>query len=305
MDDPYKTLGVSRDVSDKDIRRAYLKLAKLHHPDLNPGNAAAEERFKGITAANDLLSDSEQRGRFDRGEIDMSGQERPPQPTYRDFADTDMGRRYSRGPANSGNWNADSLNDIFGSMFGEPDPRRKMAGEDTRYALRIAFLDAVNGTTRRLELPDGASVDVKIPPGADEGLHLRLRGKGSAGRNGGATGDLLIELHIEPHSIFRRDGQNLQLDLPVSFRDAVLGGQVEVPTPLGPVLMRIPAHSDSGAKLRLRGRGVPAHDGQPAGDLTATLRLMVGTTDAALEDFLRGWTPNHSSDQSRTMEATP
>ncbi|MDR3373094.1 MAG: J domain-containing protein [Ancalomicrobiaceae bacterium] len=298
VDAPYKTLGVARDASQDVIHRAYLRLAKQHHPDLNPGNSAAEARFKAISAANSLLSDVETRGKFDRGEIDASGQERRPQPNYRDFADADTGRRYSRSGANPRDWSDDSFDDIFGSMFHESDGARRMGGQDHLFSITIDFLEAVNGATKRLGLPDGADFDVKIPAGTDDGQVLRLRGKG------GAPGDALIEVHVAPHAVFHRDGQDIRLDLPVSFAEAVLGGSVEVPTPAGPVRMKVPPHSDTATKLRLRGRGVPAHGGRSAGDLIATLRLVFGPTDAALEAFLRDWAPDHPNNPRQTMEAT-
>ncbi|MDR3372408.1 MAG: DnaJ C-terminal domain-containing protein [Ancalomicrobiaceae bacterium] len=304
MDDPYKTLGVARDASEDVIHRAYLKLAKLHHPDLNPGNAAAEARFKAISAANTLLSDAETRGKFDRGEIDASGQERRPQPNYRDFADSETGRRYSRSGSDAGNWGSGTFDDMFGSMFHEPDSGRRMGGQDHLFSVTVDFLNAVNGTTRRLSLPGGADFDVKIPAGTDDGQVLRLRGKGGKGLNGGAPGDALIEVHVAPHAVFHRDGPDIRLDLPVSFAEAVLGGHVDVPTPAGPVRMKVPPHSDTGTKLRLRGRGVPTHGGRPAGDLIATLTLVVGPTDAALEAFLRNWAPDHPANPRQSMEAT-
>ncbi len=301
--DPYTTLGLARNASADDIQRAYHKLAKLHHPDLNPGNAAAEDRFKAIAGANELLSDPETRGKFDRGEIDASGHERAPQPSYRDFADGEPGRRYSRAGAGPGGWKAENLRDIFGSMFEEPDAAGRGPGRDQLYALDVAFLDAVNGATRRLTLPSGTGFDVKIPIGTDEGKVLRLRGKGDPGRNGGAAGDVLIEVHIIPHGFFQREAQDLRLDLPVTYAETVLGAQVEVPTPSGPVRMRIPPRSDTGTKLRLRGRGVPTHGGQPTGDLFATLRLVVGPVDDALEAFLKSWVPEHPVSPRHAMEA--
>ncbi len=305
MEDPYKTLGVPHDASPDDIRRAYRNLAKRHHPDLNPGNAKAEERFKTVSAANALLSDPVKRGQFDRGEIDATGQARPPQPSYRDYAEGEPGRRYGPGPQRGG-WTADDLNDLFGAMLDEDrraGGKARRRGADEHYALTTDFLDAVNGATRRLTLPDGRTLDVKIPPGTTDGQTLRLRGQGRKGANGGADGDALIEIHVTPHRCFRRDGQDIRLDLPVTLPEAVLGGPVEVPTPGGPVRMRIPPHSDSGTELRLRGRGVPAHGGAAAGDLYATLRVVVGTPDAALEEFLRTWKPEHAADPRRAMEA--
>jgi DnaJ-class molecular chaperone len=306
LEDPYQTLGVARDASQDDIRTAYRKLAKQHHPDLNPGNAKAEERFKTISAANELLSDPEKRKKFDRGEIDAAGQERAPQPTYREYADAAQGRRYGTAGPQPGAWSDDDLADMLGAMFEEPrgaGAAARMRGRNEHYALTVGFLDAVNGATSRLTLPDGATLDVKIPPGTAEGQVLRLRGKGGAGRNGGPDGDALIEIHVAPHRYFERDGRDIRLELPVTLAEAVLGGPVEVPTPGGPVRMRVPPHSDTGTELRLRGRGVPAHGHHGAGDLFAKLRVVLGTPDAALEAFLRDWKPEHPADPRRAMEA--
>ncbi len=306
MEDPYKTLGVSRDASQDDIRRAYRTLAKRHHPDLNPGNAKAEDRFKTVAAAYALLSDPVKRGQFDRGEIDATGQARPPQPSYRDFAEGEHGRRYGPGPQ-PGGWTAEDLGDLFGGMFDQdrdPGGKLRRRGRDARYSLATDFLDAVNGATRRLALPDGRTLDVKIPPGTEDGQTLRLRGQGHKGSNGGADGDALIEIRVAPHRYFKRDGGDIRLELPVTLPEAVLGGPVEIPTPGGPVRMHIPPHSDGGTELRLRGRGVPKHGSHAAGDLYATLRVVVGTADAALEAFLRTWKPEHPADPRRAMEAS-
>jgi DnaJ-class molecular chaperone len=306
LEDPYKTLGVSRDASQEDIRRAYHALAKQHHPDLNPGNAKAEERFKAVSAAYDLLSDPEKRGQFDRGEIDAAGHERAPEPSYRHYAESEAGRRYDRAGPQTGGWSAEDLDAMFGSIFSaddRPGGKARMRGRDEYYSLTTDFLDAVNGATRRLTLPDGHTLDVKIPPGTSDGQILRLRGRGRKGANGTPDGDALIEIHVTPHRYFERDGQNIRLELPVTLSEAVLGGPVEVPTPGGSVRMRIPPRSDSGTELRLRGRGVPAHAGKPAGDMYATLRVVLGTPDAALEEFLRTWKPEHPADPRRAMEA--
>jgi len=298
-DDPYETLGVSRDADQAAIRKAYRDLAKKHHPDLNPGNKAAEAAFKTVSAANELLSDPEKRAAFDRGEIDASGQPRPERAGWRDFAETAAGSRYrpQTGGGTSGHpaggWGAseEELGDIFSSIFGEgmgagrSGPRR---GADERYALRIDLLDAVGGATRRLTLPDGRVLDVKIPAGLEDGQTLRLRGRGAPGRQGGPAGDALIEVSVAPHPFFRREGQDIRLDLPVTLREAVLGGRITVPTPGGPVSMTVPAHSDTGRTLRLRGRGVPAHGELLAGDLFVTLRVVLGEPDPELDAFLAG-----------------
>ena len=307
MDDPYKTLGVSKAASQDDIRRAYRKLAKKHHPDLNPGNAKAEEVFKGVTAANDLLSDPERRSRFDRGEIDASGQEHAPRSSYRDYAEGDAGQRYSHGGGAQG-WDTDDFADIFGSAFGGGRGRasdRPRRGQDEHYTLNAQFLDAINGATQRLTLPDGRTLNAKIPPATADGQVLRLRGQGGPGWNGGAAGDVLIEIHVEPHRFFTRDGQDIRMELPVTVSEAVLGGPIEAPTPSGAVKVRIPPGSDSGSELRLRGRGVPAHDGTAAGDLYATLRVVIGLPDDALKTFLEGWTPEHEVNPRQSMEPRP
>lgn len=305
LDDPYKTLGIARDASAEEIRKAYRKLAKQLHPDLNPGNAKAEERFKAVSAANTLLSDPVTRGKFDRGEIDAEGHERHPQagtrgPSYRQYAEAGPGQRYA--------WREADLSDLFGFGDGGFDEargsgaKRPRRGHNEHYALAIEFLDAVNGAAPRLTLPDERVLDVMIPPGTRDGQTLRLRGQGGRGSNGGPNGDALIDIHVKPHRFFTRDGQDISLDLPVSLSEAVLGGPVEVPTPRGKVRMQIPQHSDSGTKLRLRGRGVAAHGKHAAGDLYATLRVVIGKPDAALEEFLRNWKPEPAPDPRRAME---
>ena len=301
-DDPYKVLGVAPDATDKQIRAAFLKLAKTSHPDLHPGDAKAEDRFKAANAANDLLSDPERRARFDRGEIDAAGQERPPPGpppgyhTYRDHAEGASGARYAAG------FEDDDLGDILSDMFGSrgrADMRR--GGADRRYSLVVPFLDAVRGTAQRLSLPEGGSLDVSIPPGLESGQTLRLRGKGGPGE---PPGDALIEVEVGLHPLFRREGRDIHLELPVTLAEAVLGGAVTVPTISGPVEMTVRPHSDTGTKLRLRGKGVPATGGHPAGDGYVTLRVMLGPIDEGLAAFLRhrkdapAWNPRKGLEAS-------
>jgi len=282
-EDLYTVLGVAKSASADDIRSAFRKLAKKHHPDLNPGNKVAEERFKTISAANEILSDPEQRKKYDAGEIDETGAQKAPPRGYRDYADAAPGARYaySGGGAGAEGFGGETFEDLFGTIFGErgardAGPRR---GQDAQYTLLAAFLDAVNGATTRLTLPDGRTLDVKIPPGTADGDVLRLRGRGAPGRNGGPAGDALIEINVAPHAFFRRDGQDVSLTLPVSLREAVLGAKISVPTPGGPVAMTIRPGADTGTTLRLKGRGVPAHGTLAAGDLYVTLEVRLGPAD--------------------------
>ena len=300
-EDPYTTLGIARTATVDEIRRAYRPMAKKSHPDLHPGDKAAESRFKTINAANDLLSDPEKRARFDRGEIDGEGQPVPERAFYRDYAQSDAGQRYRAGASDGAGFEGADMNDMFGAFFRD-QANRPRQGQDRTYRLGVPFLDTVNGATERLTLPDGQVLDVRIPPGLLDGQVLRLRGKGDPGRTGGPDGDALIEVNVFPHPLYRRDGVDLVMDLPVSFREAVLGARVEVPTPRGRVTLAIPPRSDAGARLRLRGRGVAAHGTAAAGDLYVTLQIVAGPPDAALEAFLQGWSGQEAFDPRAKLE---
>ena len=292
-EDPYSVLGVGRGATAEEIRKAYRAAAKKSHPDLHTGDAGAEARFKALNAAHDLLSDAEKRPAFDRGEIDAEGQPvMPERPFYRDYAQAQpAGGRYS-GAAGSQD---EDLHDLFGAFFrnqaggqgGNQGGARR--GRDRTYRLDVPFLDTVNGATERLTLPDGQSLDVRIPPGLTDGQVLRLRGKGEQGARGGEAGDALIEVSVFPHPLYRRDGADLVIEVPVTFAEAVRGARVEVPTPRGKVTLAVPPRADAGTRLRLRGRGVAAHGTAAAGDLYVVLRIVVGPVDAALETFLAGW----------------
>jgi DnaJ-class molecular chaperone len=299
-EDPYGVLGVARDASQDAIKKAYRKLARQHHPDLNPGKPEAEARFKQVSSAYELLSDEDKRGRFDRGEIDAEGQEKPPAGSYRRYAEEPTGERYSGRPADEGGFE-DLFAEMFGNRRGAPSGPRP--GRDASYRLSVPFLTAVNGATERLTLPDGPVLDVKIPPGVVSGQIMRLRGKGNPGIEGGPAGDALIELTVAEHPIWRRDGYDLRADLPVSLPEAVLGGAVVVPAPTGAVRVTLPAGSDTGRQIRLRGKGIAANGTRAAGDLYLTLKVVIGTPDAALEAFLRDWKPEHPVDPRAGMEA--
>ncbi len=293
--DPYETLGLARDATPEQVRSAFRKLAKKHHPDLNPGSAVAEER---VNAANELLSDPEKRAQFDRGEINAAGDPVAPEPPrYRRYADAAEGARYRAGPDEDF-----QFGDIFGDFLNRGGEGLRMRGADAHYALPVAFLDAVAGATRTFTLPDGRTLDVRIPPGIDDRQILRLKGQGGPGLNGGPPGDALIEVHAEPHPFFTREGDDIHVKLPVTLKEAVLGARVTAPTPVGSVTMTVPKRSDTGTRLRLRGRGIPAHAGRPAGDEYVTLQVTLADADDALETLLSGWEPAVPSEPRRTME---
>jgi DnaJ-class molecular chaperone len=285
---------VKKDASQGDIQKAYRRLAKKLHPDLNPGNKQAENQFKEVSAAYDLLGDPEKRGRFDRGEIDASGAERPEHRYYRDFGGGpgDDARAYT---SDSGFADFDA-DDIFGTIFrrargGERGGTFKMRGPDASYRMEIDFLDAVNGAKRQITMPDSGVLEVTIPPGTDDGTVLRLRGKGRPGLGGGPTGDALIEVSVRPHPVFVRKGDDIHVDQSISLKDAVLGGKITVPTPTGSVTMTVPKWSNTGKVLRLKGKGVKRASGV-AGDEFVTLKIILPEKpDPALEKLVTEWQP--------------
>jgi DnaJ-class molecular chaperone len=297
--DPYKVLGVAKDASPEDIQKAYRTLAKKLHPDLNPGNKRAEEQFKQLSAAYDLLGDADKRARFDRGEIDASGAEPPPRGFYRDHAGG-AGDRYA-----SADGFADfaSGDDIFADLFGRGGRSKlRMRGQNVHYHLDLDFLDAINGAKSQVTMPDTSVLDVSIPAGTRDGQILRLRGKGMAGINGGPPGDALVEIAVRPHHIFTRKGDDIHLELPISIREAVLGGKLSVPTPMGAVSMTVPKWANTGTVLRLKGRGVPRSNGS-RGDEYVTLKVMLPSKpDAELEKLIAQWRASATDNPRQTME---
>lgn len=278
--DPYKELGVSRGASADEIKKAFRKLAKELHPDKNPGNREADERFKRVTAAFDLLGDAEKRARFDRGEIDADGREQ-----FRGFGGGGGarggpgGHPFGQGGSQRGGFENMDLDELFGGMFGGARAGGSRGGfpsrgQDVKATLEISLEDSIAGATRRIQFSDGRTLDVTIPKGAAEGQTIRLRGQGAPGASGRSeAGDALITLKIAPHPVFQREGADLTMDLPVSLPDAVLGGKVPVRTPEGTVSMTIPPGSNSGKILRLKGRG--AFVGGKRGDLLAKLLILL------------------------------
>jgi len=306
-DDPYSVLGVAKTASGADITKAYRKLAKKLHPDLNPGDKAAEEKFKQITAAYEIVGDEEKRGRYDRGEIDAGGQERPQQRYYREYAGGDEGARYR---STAGYEDIGAFSDLFGDLFGERGGARgggaggrrfSMRGQDAQYRLDVDFLDAVNGTKTRITLPDGGTLDVTIPPGVTDGQVLRLKGKGNPGMGEGGAGDALIEITVRPHAVFKREGDDILVEVPITLDEAVLGGKVEVATVTGRVFATVPPGSNTGQTLRLKGRGVKR--GAASGDQLVRLSVvMPERLDDDLKAFAEKWRESHRYDPRQKLK---
>jgi DnaJ-class molecular chaperone len=306
MRDPYEILGLDRSADEAAIKAAYRKLAKRHHPDLHPGDKKAADRFSELNNANDLLSDPERRARFDRGEIDAEGHEVPPRgPFYRDFRGGAPGPdRYSSSQGGSaGSESAGFTEDDIAAFFARHFNARgeganmRVPGADLRYALTLGFLEAANGTSRRVQMPDGRALDVKIPAGIDDGHVIRLKGQGRPGLGGGPPGDALIEVAVAPHPFLRRSGDDVIVDLPVTLKEAVLGASISVPTIKGHVKLTIPPGSGDGTRLRLRGRGI--RDGHQYVELKVAIPP---GEDPALAKFLRDWTPSHPFNPRTGME---
>jgi DnaJ-class molecular chaperone len=295
MRDPYEVLGVSKTAGEAEIKKAFRGLAKKHHPDTKGGDAAAQKRFQEISAAYDIVGDKEKRTKFDQGEIDANGNPRgfdPGAHGYGGGADPrDFHFSWRNGEGGEGGIRPEDLiSELFGGGGGRRRRRQARRGEDFSIAITVGFEEAARGGTRRLILPDGREVDVRIPVGVRDGQQVRLKSQGGPGAENGPAGDVLLTISVAPHPWLSRDGNNLRMDLPVTLGEAVLGGKVTAPTLTGPVTLTVPAGSNSGTSLRLKGKGIPAHGGQPAGDLY--LRLIVTLPekpDATLKDFVAGW----------------
>ncbi len=297
MRNPYQVLGVGREAGDAEIKKAYRKLAKKLHPDVNPGDTAVEQRFKEVSQAYAILGDKEKRGRFDRGEIDESGQER----SFAHGFHQQGGRRRSAGFDFQGFRPEDILSELFGGgqrRQGQAKGRGGASiakGADIKTRITVPFLDAVRGTTKKLRGTDGKILEIKIPPGTDDGQVLRLQGKGKPGV-GGKAGNLLVEIGVTPHPHFTRKDRHIYLELPVTLQEALLGAEVEIPTLEGKVSLKIPAGSNSGTTLRLKGKGLKASKaGEAAGDFYVRLKLVLpDKPDRKLKDFVKSWGDAHS-----------
>jgi DnaJ-class molecular chaperone len=300
MRDPYDILGVSRTASDEDIKKAYRKLAKELHPDLHPDDPQVTERFKEVSAAYKLVGDPDQRRKYDQGEVDANGQAR-------------SGFRYEyagAGPRPGGGGNTFDFSginpeDIFGEFFSNLRGNRRgqggqahadvpHRGADRSYKITVDFLDAAQGSTRRINLPSGKMLDVKIPAGIADGKQIRLKGQGHPGINGGPAGDALIEVSVREHPYFRLDGHDIRVDVPISIDEAVLGAKIEVPTIDGKVSMAIPKNASSGRTMRLKGKGIVKNKSGERGDQYVTLSIVLpGEADAELEKAVAKWSKSH------------
>jgi DnaJ-class molecular chaperone len=301
-DDPYAVLGVPRGASEEDIRRAFRRLAKEFHPDVNPGNISAAEKFKKVTAAYDIIGDAEKRGQYDRGEIDATGE---PRRTYsRSYAGAGARGRPGAGPVPDDLGLGDIFSDIFGSGRGSRGGMRggfAHRGHDLRYTLEIDFLEAVTGTKKRVTLPEGGVLDLAVPEGVSDGQVLRLRGKGGPGALGAEPGDALIEIKVRSHPTFKRVGDDIILECPVTIDEAILGGKIEVPTVTGRVQLTIPKGTSSGQVFRLKGKGVYNVTTANTGDELVSIRIvMPEVIDDSLSYFFSEWRQKHKYDPRRS-----
>ncbi len=312
--DYYQTLGVPRNASEKDIKSAFRKLARQHHPDVNPGDKTAEERFKAINEAYAVLSDPEKRKKYDAFGADWERyQQAGGQPGGFDFS-----QWAARGAGGEAGPNVrygtpedfadlfgedEAYSDFFSTLFGQGrtggraggrrGPRR---GQDYEHPLRVTFDEAFRGATRTFQL-DGRRIEARIPPGVRTGSRVRLSGQGAPGTAGAPSGDLYLLVEVEPDPRFERREDDLYTDVPVDFYTAALGGEVRVPTPDGSVALKIPAHTQAGQTFRVRGKGMPALSGNKRGDLYARAQIVLPDNMSEAElDALRGVARQHRRD---------
>lgn len=317
MADLYAKLGVAKTATDDEIRSAYRKLAKASHPDLHPGDKAAEQTFKEISSAYAIIGDEEKRKKYDAGEIDETGAERQPERRYyREYAGAEPGFKYEAG-SNAG---FDEFGDVFAELFRRqqsgradgmrgdgvsdgPDVHFRTRGRNAAYRLAVDFLEAAKGAKKRIDLPGGRTLDVTIPAGTESGTVLRLAGQGGEGLGDGPRGDALIEIEVRPHPLFRRDGSNIVSTVPITLKEAIAGGSIRVETIDGGVNLKVPKGSSSGAVLRLRGRGIAPRTGTK-GDHLVELRIVLPPhIDEGLEKLVTEWEDRHHYDPRATGDA--
>jgi DnaJ-class molecular chaperone len=305
MKDPYSVLGMQKSASQDEIKAAYRKLAKELHPDVNPGDDAVEQKFKEVSAAYNLLSDKEKRGKYDRGEINADGSPRYDSAFHRAYSQADARRGAGAGNAGSGggfNFSGGDFEDLFSDLFGRT--RRTggrqtgtVKGQDVQYTIQVTFDEAARGIRRRVTLYDGKSIDVTIPPGTEDGQTLRLKGQGMPGLSGAAAGDAFILVQVDDDPRFRREGQDVHVTVPVTLDEAILGGKIQVPTIDGTVSVTVPAGSNTGSRLRLKGKGVSGKRGGVQGDQIVHLEVVLpDKPDPELRKFIQEWATKHRYD---------
>jgi DnaJ-class molecular chaperone len=304
MRDPYEILGVPRTAGEADIKKAFRNLAKKHHPDKHAGDAAAQKKFQEISAAYDILGDKDKRAQFDAGAIGADGNPRgfDPRGGFRQGSPFGFGggggNREFHFSSDEMGGGGSTFEDIFASMMGGGALRggatRAAKGEDFTAAVTVSLAEAVTGGTRRIVMQNGEQIDVKIPIGVKDGQTIRVKGRGGAGRGGAPNGDVLLQVAVAPHPFITRDGADLRMDLPVTLKEAVAGGKVPVPTLSGTLALTVPEGSNTGTTLRLKGKGVPAHGREEAGDLYVRLVVTLPERpDAELKAFVDNWTPTY------------
>ncbi len=331
MRNPYDILGVAKTATTDQIKSAYRKLAKKHHPDLNPGRKDAEQKFKEVVNAHDLLTDPVKRARYDRGEIDEMGNERA---FSRGFGGSGGGYPFGSG-GRGGTWRGsaayegraaedpfaqfggveDILAEFMGATaqgrrpgskgargqggaagFGAGDGAAAARGDDTTYMLTVSLPDACLGSKQRVTLTNGRAIDITIPPGTQDGHKLRLRGQGKSGPAG--AGDAMIDIRVEPHPHFTRKDNDILLDVPISLPEAVSGASIKVPTLEGNVTVKVPQGANTGARLRLKGKGVPTAQGDQRGDMFVKLAVMLPDD---LKETIEKWAKKRSYDPRKKL----
>ncbi len=312
--DPYSVLGVSKSADEKEIRTAYRMLAKKYHPDHNPDDKSAEDKFKAASAAFDIIGDKDKRRQFDRGEIDADGNPRHPFAGGGGPGGAHRARQanggYGRGAGGQG---FDDVGDIFSEMFGgmggmggggRRRHQQSMQGRDLRYRMEVDFLEAAKGVTKRVTMPDNRTLDVNIPEGLRDGQTLRLRGQGEAGYKGGPNGDVYVEISVRQHRFFEQEGDNINLETPITLSEAVLGGKIIVPTVHGDVSVTVPKGTSSGASLRLKGKGLKNTKTGVYGDQIIRLKIVLPETPGEeFEQFIEAWQGDKDQNPRSKMRA--
>jgi DnaJ-class molecular chaperone len=304
MKDPYRILGVSKNATEAEIKKAYRSLAKEYHPDRNPNNPKVADIFKNINAAYSLIGDPENRRRYDAGQMDAAGAQRAyahqTQGSARGF------EGFARGT--SGFQGDDLFSEFFNSFRRantrqEPPRSAPERGEDTTYDVDVEFLDAIRGGTQRITLDWNKTLEIKVPPGVRDGQQIRLKAQGAAGKGGGSRGDAFVKINVLPHPYFSRKGNDVYLDVPISMREALFGAKVKVPTIDGPVTMTVPPHANSGMVFRLKEKGVAYDSGSKHGDQFVKLVVMLpAKPDPALEKLVKSWPEGRDQDIRKALE---